>query len=201
MKIAIYGKRVIDNYLPLITILFENLLKRKVTVLIYQPFYDFLSQQIELDKNLKTFNDHKDIYDSNYLFCIGGDGTLLDTITLVRDKDIPILGINTGRLGFLTSITTEEIDEAVNDVLAGKFYLDTRTLLSLKTDNNLFGDDNYALNEITIQKKDSSSMITIHAYLGEEFLNSYWADGLIISTPTGSTAYSLSCGGKIILKS
>ncbi|OFZ01835.1 MAG: NAD kinase [Bacteroidetes bacterium RIFCSPLOWO2_12_FULL_31_6] len=201
MKIAIYGKRVIDNYLPLITILFENLLKRKVTVLIYQPFYDFLSQQIELDKNLKTFNDHKDIYDSNYLFCIGGDGTLLDTITLVRDKDIPILGINTGRLGFLTSITTEEIDEAVNDVLAGKFYLDTRTLLSLKTDNNLFGDDNYALNEITIQKKDSSSMITIHAYLGEEFLNSYWADGLIISTPTGSTAYSLSCGGPIILPS
>ncbi|PJA07205.1 MAG: NAD kinase [Flavobacteriales bacterium CG_4_10_14_0_2_um_filter_32_8] len=201
MKIAIYGKRVIDNYLPLIPVLFENLLKRKVTLLVYKPFYDFLSQQIELDKKLKTFNDDKDIYDVNYLFSIGGDGTLLDTITFVKDKDIPILGINTGRLGFLTSISTEEIDEAIDAIFARKFYLDTRTLLSLQTDNNLFGDDNYALNEITLQKKDSSSMITIHAYLGDEFLNSYWADGLIISTPTGSTAYSLSCGGPIILPS
>ena len=201
MKIAIYGKRVVDNYLPLISILFENLIKRNVTILVYKPFYDFLSQQMELDINLKTFNDHKDINNVNYLFSIGGDGTLLDTITFVRDKNIPILGINTGRLGFLTSTSTEEIDEAIDAVFAGKFYVDTRTLLSLQTDSNVFREVNYALNEITLQKKDSSSMITIHAYLGDEFLNSYWADGLIISTPTGSTAYSLSCGGPIILPS
>lgn len=201
MKIAIYGKRLTKNYWPFINILFENLLKREVAIYIYKPFYDFLNLHIDLDSNLNIFNDYQDISDANYLFSIGGDGTMLETITLVRDNDVPILGINTGRLGFLTSITTEEIDEAINDIFEGNYDLDKRTLLSLETESNLFGDVNYALNEITLQKKDTSSMITIHAYLGDEFLNSYWADGLIISTPTGSTAYSLSCGGPLMLPS
>lgn len=199
MKIAIYSKRLDDNYLPFIQLLFQKLLEKKVDVFVYKNFYEDLSQKISLDKRLKLFNKHDDIRDANYLFSIGGDGTLLKTITFVRDNDIPILGINTGRLGFLTSITTEEIENAINDVLAGDFDLDTRTLLSLETENNLFGDINYALNEITLQKKDTSSMVTIQVYLGDDFLNSYWADGLIISTPTGSTAYSLSCNGPIIL--
>lgn len=199
MKIAIYSKRLDDNYLPFIKLLFQKLLEKQVEVLVYKTFYEDLSQKFSLDKRLKLFNNSEDIRDVNYLFSIGGDGTLLKTITFVRDNDIPILGINTGRLGFLTSITTEEIENAINDVLAGDFDLDTRTLLSLDTENNLFGDINYALNEITLQKKDTSSMVTIQVYLGDDFLNSYWADGLIISTPTGSTAYSLSCNGPIIL--
>ena len=199
MKIAIYGKRLEENYFSFVQLLFQKLLEKDVKVVVHQSFYDDLSEKLNLDNRLKTFVHHDDLNDVNFLFSIGGDGTLLKTITFVRDKNIPILGINTGRLGFLTSIATEEIDNAIDHILLKKFDLDTRTLLSLETDNNIFGDINYALNEITIQKKDTSSMITIQAYLGDDFLNSYWADGLIVSTPTGSTAYSLSCNGPIIL--
>ena len=199
MKIAIYSEKLDGDYLPFVKTLFQKLLEREVEVIVFHSFYDDLNKDGSLDTRLKKFINHEDIKNVNYLFSIGGDGTLLKTITFVRENNIPILGINTGRLGFLTSIATEEIDNAINDVLTGNFNLDTRKLLSLETENNLFGDVNYALNEITLQKKDTSSMVTIKVYLGDEYLNSYWADGLIISTPTGSTAYSLSCNGPIIL--
>ncbi len=199
MKIAIYSYKLEDKYLPFIQQLFHKLLERQVEVIVYETFYNDLSSHFKLDDRLKVFNSHEDLDLVDYLFSVGGDGTLLKTITFVRDKNIPILGINTGRLGFLTSIATEEVDRAIDAVLKGDFDLDTRSLLSLDTEGDLFGEVNYALNEITLQKKDSSSMITIQVYLGNEFLNSYWADGLIISTPTGSTAYSMSCNGPIIL--
>ena len=199
MKIAIYGQRLEDNYLSFIQVLFQDLLNKDVEVVVCENFYKDLSERIKLDNRLKLFKDHLDMDGVNYLLSIGGDGTLLKTITYVRDSNIPIFGINTGRLGFLTSIATEEIEFAIDAILAGDFDLDRRTLLSLETENNLFGEVNYALNEITLQKKDTSSMITIQVYLNGEFLNSYWADGIIISTPTGSTAYSLSCNGPIIL--
>ena len=199
MKIAIYSKSLDDTFLSFIKLLFQKLLEKKVEVFVYETFYNDLTQKIALKEEIKTFNCHEDISSVNYLFSIGGDGTLLKTITFVKEKNIPILGINTGRLGFLTSIATDEIEDAINDILAGNFDLDARSLLTLKTENNLFGDINYALNEITLQKKDTSSMVTIQVYLDDDFLNSYWADGLIISTPTGSTAYSLSCNGPIIL--
>ncbi|MFB0925833.1 MAG: NAD kinase [Vicingaceae bacterium] len=199
MKIAIYSYKLEDKYLPFIQQLFHKLLERQVEVVVYETFYNDLSSHFKLDDRLKVFNSHEDLDLVDYLFSVGGDGTLLKTITFVRDKNIPILGINTGRLGFLTSIATEEVDSAIDAVLKGDFDLDTRSLLSLDTEGDLFGEVNYALNEITLQKKDSSSMITIQVYLGDEFLNSYWADGLIISTPTGSTAYSMSCNGPIIL--
>lgn len=199
MKIAIYSYKLEDKYLPFIQQLFHKLLERQVEVVVYETFYNDLSSHFKLDDRLNVFNSHKDLDLVDYLFSVGGDGTLLKTITFVRDKNIPILGINTGRLGFLTSIATEEVDRAIDAVLKGDFDLDTRSLLSLDTEGDLFGEVNYALNEITLQKKDSSSMITIQVYLGDEFLNSYWADGLIISTPTGSTAYSMSCNGPIIL--
>ncbi len=198
MKIAIYGKRLDENYFPSIKILFQKLRNKKVSVLVYEPYYKYLKSEIGLG-DYTTFSNDSGINDADYLFSIGGDGTLLETITFVTGKDIPILGINTGRLGFLTSINTQEIELAIDELLAGNFDLDARTLLSLKTENNLFGDINYALNEITLQKKDTSSMVTIQVYLDGDYLNSYWADGLIISTPTGSTAYSLSCNGPIIL--
>ena len=199
MKIAIYSYKLSDKYLPFIKELFHKLLDKEVEVVVYHTFYNEMSNHFELNESLGVFENHQDLNDVNYLFSIGGDGTLLKTITYVRDKNIPVLGINTGRLGFLTSIATEDVDRAIDAVLNGDFDLDTRTLLSLDTEDNLFGEVNYALNEITLQKKDTSSMITIQVYLGMEFLNSYWADGLIISTPTGSTAYSLSCNGPIIL--
>jgi len=199
LKIAIYSQRIEDKYLVFIESLFQTLLNKSVEVLVFEDFYMELSEKLGIDTQVKTFSTHKDICDVNYMFSIGGDGTLLKTITYVRDKDIPIFGINTGRLGFLTSITTEDINVAIDDILIGDFDLDKRTLLTLETENNLFGEANYALNEITLQKKDTSAMITIQVYLNNEFLNSYWADGLIISTPTGSTAYSLSCNGPIIL--
>ncbi|MDG1476751.1 MAG: NAD kinase [Vicingaceae bacterium] len=199
MKIAIYSQQIEDKYLVFIESLFQTLLNKSVEVLVFEDFYMELSKKIGIDTQVKTFSTHEDIRDVNYMFSIGGDGTLLKTITYVRDKDIPIFGINTGRLGFLTSITTEDINVAIDAILIGDFDLDKRTLLTLETENNLFGEANYALNEITLQKKDTSAMITIQVYLNDEFLNSYWADGLIISTPTGSTAYSLSCNGPIIL--
>jgi NAD+ kinase len=199
VEIAIYSYKLDEKYLPFLQLLFKKLLDKDVTVLVYKSFYDDLKQHFTLDDRLGFFENHDDLNNSNFLFSIGGDGTLLKTITFVRDKNIPILGINTGRLGFLTSIATDDFDRAIDAVLIGDYDLDTRSLLSLETESSLFGEVNYALNEITLQKKDTSSMITIQVYLGDEFLNSYWADGLIISTPTGSTAYSLSCNGPIIL--
>lgn len=124
---------------------------------------------------------------------------MLKAVTFVRESNIPIMGINTGRLGFISSISAGQIDDAINDILKANFKINERALLELTTENNLFKDKNFALNEVAISKKDTSSMIRIDAFVDEEFLNTYWADGLVISTPTGSTGYSLSCGGPIIM--
>jgi NAD+ kinase len=199
VKIAIYGKRLENNYLRFADDLFQTLLNKGIEVVVFDSFYQFLSKHITLNTEIKTFATHNEITEVDYLFSIGGDGTLLETITLVRDSGVPILGINTGRLGFLTTVTTENIEKTLNKILNKEYDIDKRSLLSLYTNQDHFGEVNYALNEITLQKKDTSSMITINAYLDGEYLNSYWADGLIISTPTGSTAYSLSCNGPIIL--
>lgn len=199
MTIAIYGRRLDKNYFVFANDLIEVLLQKNIEVVIYHSFYKFLKNSVQLDDRVGVFSSDQEIATVDFLLSIGGDGTLLDTVTLVRDKEIPVLGINTGRLGFLTTVTTENIQHTVQEIIDGKFQIDKRTLLSLYTDQGLFGDVNYALNEITLQKKDTSSMITINAYIDGEYLNSYWADGLIVSTPTGSTAYSLSCNGPIIL--
>ena len=118
---------------------------------------------------------------------------------MIRDSGIPVLGVNTGRLGFLANTSRDEIQMALHDLRDNKYRLQTRSLLTMVTEDNLFGEDNFALNELTVHKKDTSSMITIHTYIGDLFLNAYWADGLIVATPTGSTAYSLSCGGPIMV--
>jgi NAD+ kinase len=199
VKIAIYGKHISENYLPFVQSLLANLNSKKIELTIFEPFYDSIKERINFEEEVDLFKDYNEIKNVDYLFSIGGDGTLLETITLVRDSNIPILGINTGRLGYLSSVSTEEVDMAIDNILTNNFDLDKRTLLDLNTENDIFGEVNFALNEITLQKKDTSSMVTIHAYLDGEFLNSYWADGLIISTPTGSTAYSLSCNGPIVL--
>lgn len=199
MKVAIYGKSFDPQFIPFVQKVFEKLAALNVSILIYAPLKEFLSREFNYNPIVYgTFKGYDDLsQDINFMISVGGDGTILDTAYLVREKEIPIIGINSGRLGFLANISQKEISMALEAVHKGKFSYDERSLIEIKKPENLFGSFNAALNEITIQKKDSS-MTTIHVYLNNEFVNTYWADGLIISTPTGSTAYSLSVGGPII---
>jgi len=149
---------------------------------------------------LGTYNTYEELKEGIDLFIsVGGDGTILDATTLIRDTEIPIIGVNTGRLGFLADIAKDQIPKTIKQLVNKKFSIDQRSLLHLDTDIPIFGDLNFALNEVTISRKDTTSMITITTYINDQYLNSYWADGLIISTPTGSTGYSLSCGGPIVM--
>ncbi|MCD4678816.1 MAG: NAD kinase [Bacteroidales bacterium] len=199
MNIAIFGKTLPDLYLEYVRDLIQKLEYVNCKLYIYEPYFELLKNKLNFNTKVELFKSHHDLVNNvDYLFSIGGDGTLLDTITLVRDSGIPILGINLGKLGFLSSISKEEISQAIDGIIAGKFTLEKRALLRLQAPTHLFGDLNYALNELTVYKKAPSSMITIHASVNDNYLNSYWADGLIVATPTGSTGYSLSCGGPII---
>lgn len=200
MKIALFGKRFTAGFYPYMQEFLDILDEMKAETIIYEPFAKFISQNMAT-KTLpeKVFTRHSDLpSDTDYVISIGGDGTFLDAISFVRDSRIPTIGINSGRLGFLANISKEEIRTALLPVFEGRCSFEERSLICLETENKLFGDFNFALNELTIHKKDSASMITVHAYINDKFLNTYWADGLIISTPTGSTAYSLSVGGPIV---
>jgi NAD+ kinase len=200
MRVAIYGKAFDDSFIPNIQVLFNTMKLYGWEVCIYRPFMSYLQPRISMDIDPALFVKHEDIVGQvDILLSIGGDGTFLDTIHIVKDSGIPILGINTGRLGFLASTSKDNIKSSLQDIKDGKYRLQTRSLLQLCTDQKLFGEDNFALNELTVHKKETSSMITIHTYIGDLYLNSYWADGLIVATPTGSTAYSLSCGGPIMV--
>ena len=200
MRVGIYGRDFNDSFVPNIQELFDTMKSFNWAVQIYEPFYQKLEHRINLNCTPIFFNTHADIWGKiDLLISIGGDGTFLETMHIIRDSGIPVLGINTGRLGFLASTHKNEIKEVIRHVHEEKYRLQSRSVLKLETKENLFGENNFALNELTIHKKDSSSMITIHTYIGDLYLNSYWADGLIIATPTGSTAYSLSCGGPIIV--
>ena len=200
MRIALYGNPFDGSKSKYIQHLIHKLEQENISICIENQFFDFLEEIIKFKKPVSSFDNYQELKESaDVLLSIGGDGTLLNTITLVRDSGIPVLGINTGRLGFISSISTDQIDSAINQLLKGNYDIQERTLLQLESENDLFGETNIALNEVTILKKDTSSMIQILAYLDDVYLNSYWADGLIISTPTGSTGYSLSCGGPIIL--
>lgn len=200
MRVGIYGKSFDDSFIPNIQVLFNTMKLYDWEVCIYEPFLAFLQPRISMDVDSKPFNKHEEIKDKlDILLSIGGDGTFLETIHIIKDSGIPILGINTGRLGFLSSTSKDNIKASLQDIKDGRYRLQNRSLLSLVTEQGLFGDDNFALNELTVHKKETSSMITIHTYIDDLYLNSYWADGLIISTPTGSTAYSLSCGGPIMV--
>lgn len=200
MKAAIYGRSGAATVVPYAADLIRELNRKGIRPVLYHPFYTFLKHSGAVEGTLDTFSTHEDLKNHfDFLFSVGGDGTILDTISLVRDSGLPIVGINTGRLGFLASISKNQAAQCIGLLEQGQFDLDPRSLIRLETSKTLFGQVNYALNEITIHKKDSSSMIIIHTYLNGEYLNSYWADGLIIATPTGSTGYSLSCGGPIIV--
>lgn len=199
MKIAIYGRQFNDPVvIPFIQQVFDNLAQHGVEIYVHHQLHNYLKDNfkslqytvLEATEKLKNFID--------LFITLGGDGTLLDVVVLVRDSGIPIIGINFGRLGFLASINKNDITAAIHAVVNKQFSLDSRELISINSEDDLFDGDNFALNDITIHRRDDSAMITAHVFLNGEFLNSYWGDGIIISTATGSTAYSLSCGGPII---
>lgn len=200
MRIAIYGRDFNDSVLPFVQEVFDALAVHKIEVSVYLKFHNYIKNKVTLPKNVTTFSGYNELVNqTDVLLSLGGDGTLLDTLSLVRDSQIPVIGINFGRLGFLASINKTEIIQAIEALVHGEYSLDKRGILSLESQNDLFGDEGFALNDMTIHRRDNSAMMIIHAFMNGEFINSYWADGLIIATPTGSTAYSLSCGGPIIL--
>lgn len=199
MKLAIFGKQFDNKAAPFVKQLIEELDKRNIEMLVWKPFAQKLSEN-GIEANYSLFSKHSDIRDAvDYLISIGGDGTILDSTVVVRDSGIPVVGINIGRLGFLANIAKEEIAMAIEALINKNYRIDERTLLNVKTNPDIGLKLDFALNEVTVSRKDTTSMVTAHAYINDIYLNSYWADGLIIATPTGSTGYSLSCGGPIIM--
>lgn len=199
MKVAIYSRVVDLDYRIEMQHFFDELFRQKIAPVIYRPFFEQIISAIHLHKDISTFAVSADLDESiDFVISLGGDGTLLDTLTLVRDKNIPVMGINFGRLGFLASIGKGDLAIAIASLVNRNFIIDKRSLVHLDANRPLFGEVPYALNEFAIHKTDTSSMIKIHTYLNGEFLNTYWADGLIVATPTGSTGYSLSCNGPVV---
>lgn len=200
MKIAVYGKKITPESRPYIEDLHQQLRAVGAEVQVYEALNYFLQAHCDLGFEMAQFSNHEELlaYGPDFLITIGGDGTILDAATLVRDSGIPILGINTGRLGFLSNVSKENIPQAINALTAGRYGLGERRLLTLSAES-LDLDLNFALNEVTVSRKDSTAMVTVQVWINDQFLNSYWADGLIVATPTGSTGYSLSCNGPIIM--
>lgn len=201
MKVAIYGQYYQNSTEPIIRDIFVFFNNNNVEMVIEANFLQMLYDRQLIAKDYKTFSSYKDLDDSfDMMVSIGGDGTILRAATLVRDTGVPILGINAGRLGFLAKVQKDNIEAFLQLVIDKNYTVSTRSLLSLESPpfNEGFADINFAMNEISVSRKDTMSMITIETYLNGEYLNSYWADGLIIATPTGSTGYSMSCGGPIL---
>lgn len=199
MKIAIYGRPFSSGFEKNISALFVLLEKHGVEYFIHEPFYEFLRKKEKLSfQKAGAFRTHDDIIgNADIMFSIGGDGTFLEAVSIVQNYGIPIVGINTGRLGFLADISPEHIEDSLSAILNGQYKVEHRSLVELDLINSPWEGFTCALNEVSIQKR-YSTMITIHTYLDDTYLNSYWADGLIVSTPTGSTAYSMSVGGPIV---
>lgn len=199
MKVAIYSRGGESVRPGDVHNLLDALRNVRITPVLHEDIFHQVSHLIEGSEDIPVFRDSRDL-DEHFdcLVSLGGDGTLLDTVTLVRDKNIPVLGINFGRLGFLASLGKENLDAAVRALADRNYMIDKRTLIHLDADVPLFGETPYALNEFVIHKRDVSPMIRIHTYLNGEPLNNYWADGLIVATPTGSTGYSLSCNGPLL---
>lgn len=199
MNIAIYGRKVNKQNIPYYNEIINTLRSLDWNPIIEKELKKELIQKIGLSNKTDEFTSSSDFKQGiDLTLSIGGDGTFIQTVGFIRDSGVPILGINTGRLGFLANISKDQIQYSVDQVKQKNYTFEKRSLLRVETEQNLFGEDNFALNEVTFHKKDTSSMLTVHATLDDNYLNSYWADGLIIATPTGSTAYNLSCGGPII---
>ncbi len=199
MKAAVYSRVFEDEQQKDVQLFFNELAIQKIEPVIYQDFFEQIKNKIDLPAATTIFSDSDDLTEeTEFIISLGGDGTLLDTITMVKGKPVAIMGINFGRLGFLASIGREQVQVAVKAIANRTYVVDNRTLIHVDASIPMFGNVPYALNEFSIHKRDVASMIKIHTYLNGEFLNTYWADGLLVATPTGSTGYSLSCNGPIV---
>lgn len=200
MKVAVFGTQVSDDFVPVLHEFFGFLKERNVCIQLYKPFFDRLSGAL---KNTccysEFFNSHHDFDPENqYIFSVGGDGTFLKSVLRIRNFSIPVIGLNSGRLGFLADIAEDQVKDALVNIFSNNYKVVERSMLQVEFSDRENIDFNFALNEMTVLKTDNSSMLNVAAYVDGEFLNNYWADGLIIATPTGSTAYSLSVGGPIL---
>ncbi len=200
MQVVVFSKLAKDKDLPHIQALFDALHEEEISTYVYGPYLDQLEGKINFPRDVGVFEGYLDLSVKKFDFFItmGGDGTILEALTHVRDSGVPIVGINLGRLGFLASIEKKRIKEAIILLGRGMYRIEERKMLYLESNLSIFGDIPFALNDCTLLKRDTSSMITIHTFINGGYLNSYWADGIIIATPTGSTGYSLSCGGPVI---
>jgi NAD+ kinase len=198
MRIAIHGRDTRSASAGFIEKLIEHLRERDVDVIASEKLIAHIPRRDVRRLKLKSFSHKDNLAKTNFFISVGGDGTLLESVTYVGKSNVPILGINTGRMGFLATTHRNDVHQAIEDLLAGKFTIDQRILLRLYSSKPLFDNIPFALNDLTIMKKDSSSMITVHVHVDGELLNSYWSDGIIVATPTGSTGYSLSCGGPLV---
>lgn len=198
IKIGIFGKNLKSETFPFIQTLFNKLSAVFAKVYVHNEIINLIDGKIMMPE-VVVFTGYEEIKNElDFLISLGGDGNMLSAVTLVRDSGIPVIGINLGRLGFLASINKEHINKAIDCLVEKKYTLESRSLLKLSSPENVFGDLNFALNEISIYKQQPNSMISVSVSVDNVYLNSYWSDGLIVATPTGSTAYSLSSGGPII---
>lgn len=199
MRVAIYGRKVSKYSAEYFTEMLKCLEDFGWEAVLEEDLKALLVSKIGISEKYQTFKSHLDFKSGiDLTISMGGDGTFLKTVSYIQDSGVPIMGINMGRLGFLANISKEQIHHTLTQVKEKQFEFQKRSLLRIFTEEDIFGKDNFALNELTLHKKDTSSMITVHASLDNKYLNAYWADGLIVATPTGSTAYNLSCGGPII---
>jgi NAD+ kinase len=202
MIVAVFGRSFTPESKPYVEMLYKVLKESNSEICIYEGLYVYLKENCDLPLQLDSrFANSEELKNRkpDFLITLGGDGTILDAATYVRDSGIPILGINLGRLGFLANIAKSEVKNALAEIQAGRFKIIERSLIEMHSTANLDIDFPFALNEVTTIRKDSTAMVTVYSYIDGVFLNAYWADGLIVATPTGSTGYSLSCGGPIIM--
>lgn len=200
MQVIVFSKQYKPKDLPAIQALFDALADQNISTYVFAPYLDQIRSVVQFKRDVGVFESYRDFSIKRFDCCItlGGDGTILDAVTYIRNSQTPILGINLGRLGFLATIDRTKIAETIAKLRRGMYQVEDRQTLYLESNLPLFGDIPFALNDFTILKRDTSSMIIIHTFVNGSYLNSYWADGIIVSTPTGSTGYSLSCGGPVI---
>jgi len=200
MRVLVYGRQFKEKDQPYIQELFDSLSEAESEIYVYTPYFEDIKKHVQFKTACIAFDSYHDFSARriDFVVVLGGDGTMLSCVTLIRDAGVPMLGINLGRMGFLSTTDKQQVRDAIDKLVHNRFVIIERVMLYMESNPPLFGEMPYALNDCTLLKRDTSSMITIHTYLNGDYLNSYWADGLIIATPTGSTGYSLSCGGPVV---
>ena len=200
MKVALYSKGILENNIQVYMDIINCLTTNNIELVLHEDLQVALTNNFKAKDDRIVYKNYSELirHKVDFMISIGGDGSFLNTLLFVKDSNIPVLGFNIGRLGFLANNSIDEIDSVIQALINNKFIIESRSVIELETSAPLFKEDRYALNDFTIHKRDNSSLTAITTYLNGEFFNKYWGDGLIVATPTGSTAYSMSCGGPIV---